>query len=145
MTAGIPPSVGHTKERGSNERTTAMSGVITPEKLTTRMCHALGAVPRGDVESLTEMLRTALAETRSAAIRRLGANCGYACGRTDRMRVTLTGGAPPVGRATQPQLANRRRDTDARGPTVAKTSARSENLDPHFSLFFAGDLAAQSL
>jgi hypothetical protein len=30
-------------------------------------------------------------------------------------RVTLTVGAPPSGRATQPQLANGRRDTGARG------------------------------
>ena len=45
-----------------------MPGVITPEKLATRVAHALGVVPRNDVESLTEMLRTALVETRSAAV-----------------------------------------------------------------------------
>ena len=45
-----------------------MQGVITPEKLTARLCHALGLPPRNDNESLTELLRTALVETRSAAI-----------------------------------------------------------------------------
>jgi hypothetical protein len=45
-----------------------MPGVITPEKLAEGVAHALGAVPRNDAESLTEMLRTALVETRSAAI-----------------------------------------------------------------------------
>jgi hypothetical protein len=42
--------------------------MITPEKLATRVRHALGITPRNDVESLVEMLRTALVETRSAAI-----------------------------------------------------------------------------
>jgi hypothetical protein len=42
--------------------------MITPEKLAARVAHLLGVVPRNDVESLTEMLRTALDETRSAAI-----------------------------------------------------------------------------
>jgi len=45
-----------------------MPGVITLEELTTRVCHALGVPPRNDAESLTEMLRTALVESRSAAI-----------------------------------------------------------------------------
>ena len=45
-----------------------MPSVITPEKLAARVAHVLGVVPRNDVESLTEMLRTALVETRSAAI-----------------------------------------------------------------------------
>jgi hypothetical protein len=45
-----------------------MPGVITPEELAARVAHALGVVPRNDVESLIEMLRTALVETRSAAI-----------------------------------------------------------------------------
>jgi len=45
-----------------------MPGVITAEKLATRVAQALGVVPRNDVESLTEMLPTALVETRSAAI-----------------------------------------------------------------------------
>jgi hypothetical protein len=52
-----------------------MPGVITPEKLTARVCHLLGAVPRGDVESLTEMLRTSLVETRSAVIAATKAVC----------------------------------------------------------------------
>lgn len=41
---------------------------VTPEKLAGRIARAIGVVPRNDVESLTEMLRTALVETRSAAI-----------------------------------------------------------------------------
>lgn len=45
-----------------------MPDVITAEKLATRVAQALGVVPRNDVESLTEMLRTALVETRSAVI-----------------------------------------------------------------------------
>ena len=45
-----------------------MPNVITPEKLATRVARTLGVVPRNDVEGLTEMLRTALVETRSAAI-----------------------------------------------------------------------------
>ncbi len=45
-----------------------MAAMITPEKLATRVRHALGITPRNDVESLVEMLRTALVETRSAAI-----------------------------------------------------------------------------
>jgi len=45
-----------------------MPAVTTPEKLAARIARALGVVPRNDVESLTEMLRTALVETRSAAI-----------------------------------------------------------------------------
>lgn len=45
-----------------------MPGVITPEKLATRVCRALAVTPRSDVEALTEMLRTALVDSRSAAI-----------------------------------------------------------------------------
>jgi hypothetical protein len=45
-----------------------MPTVITPKELAAHVAHALGVVPRNDVESLTEMLRTALVETRSAAI-----------------------------------------------------------------------------
>lgn len=45
-----------------------MANVITPEKLAGRITRTLGVVPCNDVESLTEMLRTALVETRSAAI-----------------------------------------------------------------------------
>ena len=52
-----------------------MPGVITAEKLATRVAHALGVVPRNDVESLVEMLRTALVETRSAAITATKAVC----------------------------------------------------------------------
>ena len=52
-----------------------MPGVITPEKLAARVAHALGVVPRNDVESLVEMLRTALVETRAAAIASAKAVC----------------------------------------------------------------------
>ena len=52
-----------------------MPGVITPEKLAARVAHLLGVVPRNDVESLTEMLRTALDEIRSAAIAAAKAVC----------------------------------------------------------------------
>ena len=52
-----------------------MPGVVTPEKLAARVAQALGVVPRNDVESLTEMLRTALVETRSAAVAAAKAVC----------------------------------------------------------------------
>ena len=52
-----------------------MPSVITPEKLAARVAHVLGVVPRNDVESLTEMLRPALVETRSAAIAAAKAVC----------------------------------------------------------------------
>ena len=52
-----------------------MPGVVTPEKLAARVAQALGVVPRNDVESLTEMLRTALDETRAAAIAAAKAVC----------------------------------------------------------------------
>jgi hypothetical protein len=57
-----------TKNRCADERIEPMPGVITAENLATRVAHALGVVPRNEVESLTEMLRVALVETRSAAI-----------------------------------------------------------------------------
>jgi hypothetical protein len=41
------------------------------------------------------------------------------------MRVTPTVGAPSSGRATQPQLANGRRDTGTRGAN------RGQNVGPH--------------
>ena len=52
-----------------------MPGVMTPENLAARVAHVLGVVPRNDVESLTEMLRTALVETRAAAIAAAKAVC----------------------------------------------------------------------
>jgi hypothetical protein len=48
---------------------------MTPENLAARVAHVLGVVPRNDVESLTEMLRTALVETRAAAIAAAKAVC----------------------------------------------------------------------
>ena len=52
-----------------------MPSTITPEKLAARVAQVLGVVPRNDVESLTEMLRTALVETRSAAVAAAKAVC----------------------------------------------------------------------
>ena len=45
-----------------------MPGVITPEKLAARVCHALGVPPRNDDGTVVEILRKALDENRSAAI-----------------------------------------------------------------------------
>jgi hypothetical protein len=62
------------------------------------------------------------------------------------MRVTLTGAALRVRRATR--LANFPTDGAIRAPGVptgANASARTENLDPHLSLFAAGSKVAQSL
>ena len=63
------------EDRRTRGAAQAMSGVITPEKLATRVCRALGVTPRNDVEALTEMLRTALVESRSAAIAATKAVC----------------------------------------------------------------------
>ena len=52
-----------------------MPGVITPEKLTARVCHALGVAARSDGGTVVEMLRTALAETRASAIAATKAVC----------------------------------------------------------------------
>ena len=52
-----------------------MPGVITPEKLATRIRHLLGVAPRNDLESLVELLRAALVETRSAAVAATKAVC----------------------------------------------------------------------
>ena len=45
-----------------------MANGITPEKLATRVCHALRLAPRDHSENLAEILRTALADTRAAAV-----------------------------------------------------------------------------
>ena len=52
-----------------------MPGVITPEKLAARVCHALGVAPRSDGGTIVEMLRMALAETRASAIAATKAVC----------------------------------------------------------------------
>jgi hypothetical protein len=52
-----------------------MPSTITPEKLAARVAQVLGVVPRNDIESITEMLRTALVETRAAAIAAAKAVC----------------------------------------------------------------------
>jgi hypothetical protein len=60
----------------ADERTKAMPDVITSEKLAVRVAYALGVDPRSnDVESLTEMLRSALLETRSGAVAATKAVC----------------------------------------------------------------------
>jgi hypothetical protein len=60
----------------ADERTKAMPDVITSEKLAMRVAYALGVDPRSnDVESLTEMLRSALIETRSVAVTATKAVC----------------------------------------------------------------------
>ncbi len=46
-----------------------MQGVITTEKLAERVCRALDVPAKDNAESITEMLRTALTETRDRAIR----------------------------------------------------------------------------
>lgn len=52
-----------------------MPGVITPEKLAARVCHALGLPPRNDNGNVVELLRTALVEARSVAIAATKAVC----------------------------------------------------------------------
>jgi len=51
----------------ADERTKTMPGVITPETLASRIRLTFAAVPQ-DVDGLVEILRTALVETRSAAV-----------------------------------------------------------------------------
>jgi hypothetical protein len=55
-------------EQRANERTEAMPGVITPEILAERVCRTLGLPAKNHAESLTEILRVALNETRDVAI-----------------------------------------------------------------------------
>ena len=45
-----------------------MAKMITPEKLATRVCHALRLAPRDHAENLAEILRTALADAQAAAV-----------------------------------------------------------------------------
>ena len=52
-----------------------MPGVITPEKLTARVCHALGSSARDADGNVVEVLRAALVETRSAVIAATKAVC----------------------------------------------------------------------
>jgi hypothetical protein len=52
-----------------------MPGVITPEKLVARVCHALGLPRRNDDGNVVELLRTALVENRSAAVAATKAVC----------------------------------------------------------------------
>jgi hypothetical protein len=54
-------------ENRADERTETMPGVITPEGLASRIRLTFAAVPQ-DVDGLVEILRTALVETRSAAV-----------------------------------------------------------------------------
>ena len=52
-----------------------MRGVITPESLAERVCRTLNIPAKENAESLTEMLRTALTETRDGAIGAAKAVC----------------------------------------------------------------------
>ena len=52
-----------------------MPGVATPEQLAVSVCHVLGVAPRNEVESLIEVLRAALVETRSTAVAATKAAC----------------------------------------------------------------------
>ena len=45
-----------------------MRGMITPERLAERVCRALDVPAKDNAEGITEMLRTALTETRDRAI-----------------------------------------------------------------------------
>ncbi len=45
-----------------------MRGTITPEHLAERVCRALNIQAKDNAESITEILRTALGETREGAI-----------------------------------------------------------------------------
>jgi hypothetical protein len=72
--ASQPQSAARNEDRGSDGNET-MPGVITPERLAVRVARAVGVAPRNDVEMLTEMLRSALVETRLAAIAAAKAVC----------------------------------------------------------------------
>ena len=52
-----------------------MRGVITPESLAERVCRMLNVSTKDTAESLTEILRTALTETRDRAIGAAKAVC----------------------------------------------------------------------
>ena len=52
-----------------------MPGMITPELLAERVCRALSIPAKDHAESLTEILRTALSETRDRAIGAAKAVC----------------------------------------------------------------------
>ena len=45
-----------------------MRGMITPERLAGRVCRALDVPAKDNAESITEMLRTALSESRDRSI-----------------------------------------------------------------------------
>lgn len=52
-----------------------MPGIITPEQLAERLCRTLNIPARDNAESLTEILRTGLSETRDRAIGAAKAVC----------------------------------------------------------------------
>jgi hypothetical protein len=52
-----------------------MPGVISAEKLAAQVCNSLGLPPRDHAEGLAETLRTALANTRAAAVAATKAVC----------------------------------------------------------------------
>lgn len=52
-----------------------MRGMITPERLAERVCRTLDVPAKDNAEGITEMLRTALTETRDRAIGALKTAC----------------------------------------------------------------------
>jgi hypothetical protein len=62
-------------EQRPDERTEAMPGVMTPEILAERVCRTLDLPAKDNAESLTEILRVALTETRDQAIEAAKAVC----------------------------------------------------------------------
>jgi len=52
-----------------------MPGVISAEELATQVCNSLGLPPRDRAEGLAETMRTALTNTRSAAVAATKAVC----------------------------------------------------------------------
>jgi hypothetical protein len=54
-------------------------------------------------------------------------------------------GAPKAAGGPSSQPEGRRRDTGQPGANGANTSARTENLDPHLSLFSGGALVPEGL
>jgi hypothetical protein len=63
------------EEQRADERTEAMPSVITPEILAERVCRTLDLPAKDHAESLTEILRVALAETRDQAVGAAKAVC----------------------------------------------------------------------
>jgi len=65
---GATGDVGDLVGDDTGVRKESMPDEITPERLATRLCHALRLAPRDHAEALAEILRGALADTRAAAV-----------------------------------------------------------------------------